>query len=539
MTLGRLTTRAVLAAALAAAPAPAAAQWSTTYEQFYLQAPHNWRFRAYYQVADRLFNAFDYGHAVLYETLWTKPHAPASELEEKEYDFLTKRVLVKPPRVPLEEAAIEVRYARLVPEAKQMFDWAHILHRQIYDVLADERLSDRRKDAEVARLLAYYRSRPDLAFSARPTSMALMQEQPYSLAFRQKYPKFNGLIWAYHWLQVGLYEPLVTGRTAQERQQGVRAAVTRFWQMLRDPPRTLPYQMPMTVAVAPEFSRRYPEAAIVFDNLHSLHDVISDILANPSVPRDRKRAEILRAGALYRDDTSYVIPVEAWRTMAAHMGLENMGGPPVNLLAALPTPTVSYGAVMTHDDRTGEMTGFKYGGAAGGAATGGAANPHAGHGAASSVPPAAKPTLPAPTAPDHAHGAPGETTPDASRDSAEVVAAVERFAGALAEGDSAAALALLTADAVVLEGGQVETLEQYRAHHLPADIAYARTVRRERGPVAVTVRGDAAWARSASTARGEFRGRPVDPAAAELMVLVRTPAGWRISAIHWSSRARR
>ena len=47
---------------------------------------------------------------------------------------------MKPPRLPVEESAIEVEYAKLVPEAKQMFDWAHVLHRQIYDVLADERV---------------------------------------------------------------------------------------------------------------------------------------------------------------------------------------------------------------------------------------------------------------------------------------------------------------------------------------------------------------------------------------------------------------
>ncbi|MFL5578342.1 MAG: hypothetical protein ACJ79S_20500, partial [Gemmatimonadaceae bacterium] len=287
--------------------------------------------------------------------------------------------------------AIEVEYAKLAPEAKQMFDWAHILHRQLYDVLADERLDQAAKDREVARLVAYYRTRPDLAFSARPKSMRLMQEQPYSLAFRKRYPKFNGLIWGYHWMQVGLYEPLVVGGSAEERQAGVRATVARFWQMLEDPPRTLPYQMPMTPAVAPRFAARYPAAAIIFDNLHSMHDVVSDILANPDVPRARKRAEILLAARRFRDDTSYVMPVEAWRTMAQHMGVENMGGPAVGFLQPLPTPTVTYGAVMQHDDRTGEMTGFAYGhatggahgghamGPAGGASDSAAAGAHAGH----------------------------------------------------------------------------------------------------------------------------------------------------------------
>jgi hypothetical protein len=371
--LHHLALRLALGVAAGAAllhPRVGRAQWATTYETFYLQAPHNWVFRNQYQGADRLFNAFDYGHAILYETLWTKPDAPASRLEAREYDYLTRKVLVAPPRVPLEETAIEPSYARLAPEAKAMFDWAHVLHRQLYDVLADERLSQAEKDREVARLLAYYHTRRDLAFSARPKSMRLMQEQPYSLAFRTRYPKFNGLIWAYHWMQVGLYEPLVVGRTVEERQAGVRATVARFWQMLGDPPRTLPYQMPMTPAVAPRFTERYPEAAIVFDNLHSMHDVVSDILANPNVPRDRKRAEILRAARRFRDDTSYVVPVAAWRTMAEAMGIENMGGPSVGFLPALPTPTITYGAVMTHDDRTGRMTGFAYGGpSAAGAAT--------------------------------------------------------------------------------------------------------------------------------------------------------------------------
>jgi hypothetical protein len=153
----------------------------------------------------------------------------------------------------------------------------------------------------------------------------------------------------------------------------------------------MPHVMPMTPAVAPQFAARYPEAAIIFDNLHSMHDVISDILANPSVPRDRKRAEILLAARRYRDDTSFVITPQVWRTMAGHMGIENMGGPAVGFLPRLPTPTVTYGAVMRHDDRTGEMTGFAYGSAVGEAhaqhggevaradSTRRAADPHAGH----------------------------------------------------------------------------------------------------------------------------------------------------------------
>ena len=124
-------------------------------------------------------------------------------------------------------------------------------------------------------------------------------------------------------------------------------------------------------------------------------------------------------------------------------------------------------------------------------------------------------------------------------DSAAVVAAVERFGNALATGDSATALSLLADDAVILESGGVETRSEYRAHHLPADMAFAAAVRSKQGPMKVAMRGDVAWVSSTSTAQGQFRDRAIDSSSAELMVLTREPDGWKIRAIHWSSRSRR
>src|SRR5687767_117524 len=246
---GRSGALLMLAALLAVlAPAPSAAQWSTSHEQFYLPGGFNWEFRKNYPAADRLFNAFDFGHAILYEKLWTDPKDAKQLLEGAIYDRLTTRILNRPPRLPLAEDAIEPRYARLAPEAKAMFEWAHILHRQVYDVLADERLDATAKDREMQRVLTYYLQRRDLAFSLKPKNMSLMQEQPYSLAFRKDFPKFNGLIWSYHWLQVGLYEPLLVGKSLDERQAGVAATVARFRQMLPNAPEGYPVVMPMTAA---------------------------------------------------------------------------------------------------------------------------------------------------------------------------------------------------------------------------------------------------------------------------------------------------
>jgi uncharacterized protein (TIGR02246 family) len=124
----------------------------------------------------------------------------------------------------------------------------------------------------------------------------------------------------------------------------------------------------------------------------------------------------------------------------------------------------------------------------------------------------------------------------ANVDSAAVAAVVERYHHALAKGDSAAALFLLAEDALIAESGGIESRQEYRSHHLPADIAFARAVKGTRSPVRVNVRGDVAWSTTTSTTRGNYRGRAVNSAGAELMVLTRTAGRWQISAIHWSSR---
>ncbi|HEX9704345.1 MAG TPA: hypothetical protein VGA20_03795 [Gemmatimonadales bacterium] len=322
-----------LAATVGVLPQSAAAQ-DRRDEQFYYPGSFNWSFLRSYPEGARLFNAFDYGHAVLYERLYTLPDsARVAAALEKEYRFLTTDLLVRPPRFAVAEEVVEPTYAKVAWRAKLMFDWAHVLHRQIYDVYADEQVREAEQDSLIERLTDYYLSRPDIAFVPVPKSMALMDEQYYSQVFRKRFPKFNGLIWAYHWLQVGLYEPFIAGRTADERKAGVLAAVARFWQMLEDPPGSMPHVMPMTATVAPEFTKRHPRAAAIFDNLHMMHDIISDILTADTVPRDKKRAVIYAVLAEFRDSTRNVMTRDDWLMMGHHMGgIDAMGGPAVGLL---------------------------------------------------------------------------------------------------------------------------------------------------------------------------------------------------------------
>ncbi|MGH2577485.1 MAG: hypothetical protein ACRDG9_07015, partial [Actinomycetota bacterium] len=307
-------------------------------EQFYYPGSFNWRFLKTYPEAARLFNAFDYGHAVLYERLYTE-HGKADEALEKEYRFLTTDLLVRPPRFAVVEELISPAYSKIAWRAKLMFDWAHVLHRQLYDVYADERLTMAQKDSLIERLTDYYLSRKDYAFPAVPKSMDLMEGQYFSRTFRQAYPKFNGLIWAYHWLQVGLYEPFLEGGIPAEKKAGVKATVARFWSMLDEPPTRMPNMMPMTSAIAPRFSERHPRAAAIFDNLHMMHDIISDILVADTIPPEKKREVIYAQLDELQDTTRNVMSWEEWWNMGEMMGgVAVMGGSATRLLAGVHAP---------------------------------------------------------------------------------------------------------------------------------------------------------------------------------------------------------
>ena len=326
---------ALLVASLAGPPGVAAQDQRD--EWFYLPGSFNWRFLATYPAAARLFNAFDYGHAVLYERLYAG-RGDAAEALEKEYEYLTTDLLVRPPRFAVAEEAVSPSYAKAAWRAKQMFDWAHVLHRQIYDIYSDDRLAPAARDSLVERVTDYYLARRDYAFAPVPKSMDLMEGQEFSRAFRRAYPKFNGLIWAYHWLQVGLYEPLIEARTPADRQAGVNAALARFWSMLKDPPSRMPAAMPMTSVIAPRFSERHPRAAAIFDNLHMMHDIISDILTSDTIPQERKRAAIYAQLGELRDPAGNTMTWDEWRRMGEMMGgVAAMGGPATGLIEGPPT----------------------------------------------------------------------------------------------------------------------------------------------------------------------------------------------------------
>jgi ketosteroid isomerase-like protein len=116
---------------------------------------------------------------------------------------------------------------------------------------------------------------------------------------------------------------------------------------------------------------------------------------------------------------------------------------------------------------------------------------------------------------------------------------VGAFHAALERGDTRAAAALLTHDALIFEAGGAErTKAEYSAHHLPADAEFSRSVS------SVVVRragqsdGTVAWIATEGRTTGTYKGKALDLLTTETMVLRRAGGGWKITHIHWSSAAK-
>ena len=128
---------------------------------------------------------------------------------------------------------------------------------------------------------------------------------------------------------------------------------------------------------------------------------------------------------------------------------------------------------------------------------------------------------------------PAETVAPAA---VEAAAAVDSFHSALRRGDTAAAAALLTDDALIFEEGRAERSKaEYSLRHLGADSEYSKAVKGERLRRVGDAAGDMAWIATEGRSKGRFRGSDVNRVTDETMVLRRIGGAWKIVHIHWSS----
>jgi len=241
----------------------------------------------------REFNGIDFGHAHLAETLLQTQEPVRVERARLEVlDFIFSA-----PPVPPDEEQVAPTFGRMAWEVARAFDWAHVFHRSLYDLFASDAVKD--KETAYRKLLAQYLERPEAITPHRLDHHSALWSFPESKSFRDQFRTFNTQIWAYHWLQAAVYDVQLMGDV--DEQKALMPKIIAFYHgYLRRPPEEW-QSMPMMREAAPEFARRFPEAAAIFDNLHMLHDNFDDILARPDLypTLEGKRAAILKILPIY------------------------------------------------------------------------------------------------------------------------------------------------------------------------------------------------------------------------------------------------
>lgn len=274
-------------------------------KRFYYRALWNFSLREDLAELDSEFNGVDFGHSNLYENLLLTGGKDVPAIEDRARKETLAFIATKPRLNPNEEA-IAPTYMKLAWRAQNTFDEAHALHRATYDIMASDEPD---KDWALRNVLAYYRESA-YAITAKRLDHHRLDQLPYSKTFRQRFPLFNATIWSYHYLQVAVYDPLQAARDLPAKTQAVRPILATYRRYLEQPPVEWTF-MPLTAELSPSFAARYPEIADIFDNLHMLHDNISDILASELLPTwDAKRAEIYRLV-----DTYYLASADATNPM--------------------------------------------------------------------------------------------------------------------------------------------------------------------------------------------------------------------------------
>lgn len=265
-----------------------------------------YKFGEKYPEAQRLLYAFDYGHALVYERLLHRRGAIQDpEAFEKQILAEIMAILKDPPNVKVEEGDIAPVYVYTFPLTVDAFDWSHMLHQWVLDVMATSRDRGTGMDRRIEEIFSQYKANRQLAITDVCKTMMFMDGHYFSKSFRRTFPSFNLLIWSYHWFQIKLYEAL-SAPTEQGRDLAVADVLKQFRELIADLPDSAPFDMmPETALEAPTFSRKHPRIAAAFDNNHMLHDIVSDILVSDKVANGNIRLEGFRTARMALDPEAF------------------------------------------------------------------------------------------------------------------------------------------------------------------------------------------------------------------------------------------
>lgn len=110
------------------------------------------------------------------------------------------------------------------------------------------------------------------------------------------------------------------------------------------------------------------------------------------------------------------------------------------------------------------------------------------------------------------------------------------LADAIAIGDVNTLRTVLAPDVLIFESGGVESsLAEYEGHHMPADMAFMKAMRREVISQQVIDSGDAATVVTRSRVHGIYKDKEIDLNSTETLVMRKLDGQWKVVHIHWSS----
>ncbi|OQW53834.1 MAG: hypothetical protein A4S09_06350 [Proteobacteria bacterium SG_bin7] len=276
--------------------------------------PEAYRFGREFQEAQNLLFAFDYGHALLYEKLISLQGVDSIPPRPRQVDFAkiedetlkqVFQILKNPPNQKVDEEDIAPQYTYYFSWLNNIFDWSHLLHQFAFDIMTTYPGDYTKIQNRIQEIGKKYSTNSRVAIPMSCRSMDLMDGHYYSKEFRKVMPRYNQLIWSYHWFQMKLYDDMLLPTRAQQKV-AVKKSLDQFWQLVSNLPTSSGFEMmPMASEVAPNFYKIYPQFAWSFDANHMAHDIINDILVSSLVSVDKKAQEGFKAAQIVLDKTKF------------------------------------------------------------------------------------------------------------------------------------------------------------------------------------------------------------------------------------------
>ncbi len=221
-------------------------------------------------------------------------------------------------------------YALLGERGEEVVRWGHAFQREVTSILADPEIAD--PDAALQEAVRTYRSRPGVALPGVPKDMDILYVHPFALGFRTGYADLDGLVWAGYWFRLAVTEPFTDLPAGDARSAGVDTVTARYFAKLSygEPPSFFPSEIPLAPAIAPGLIWRSPEAAMIWDNLSMLFEVVADVLASPDTPDVESALEA--TFDFFLDPALAVTDQDEWEIMALRHGIFFQGGYPLAVM---------------------------------------------------------------------------------------------------------------------------------------------------------------------------------------------------------------